>query len=142
MGHKRTDIRNALVSLLKGTAPSYATSAGLKIFSNRTHNIPSSQLPAIIVYDEQEVSVTQDMRQLVSQRRLQMKVDIRVKATEGYDTALDNIAKQVEDLIKANPQLSGTAMGAVYQSTELSFEAAEEGTIGLAILTYEINYRT
>lgn len=138
MAHKRTDIRTALVSLLKGTAPGYATDADQRVFANRTHNL--NQLPAIVIYDEQETASPRDLRSTQYIRTINTKIEITVEATTSYDSALDDICKQVEDLISADRSITGTASTSVYINTELIFDGSGEKPVGKATLHYEIKY--
>jgi hypothetical protein len=139
MSHKRTDIRNALKTILLGTAPSYATDAEDRVYTNRTYNVQKSKLPAIIIHDETEIAIYLDMRTARLNRKVTMNVTALVTASSDYDTELDDLCKQVEDTINSNRFLNGTCIGTLLQKTDFLFEAGEK-TIGQATLTYEIQY--
>lgn len=138
MSHQRTNIRNALVTLLTGTGPTYATDADTRVYANRTHNL--NVLPAIVVYDEQETATPRDLRGTQYIRTVNTKIEITVEANTSYESALDTICKQVEDLISADRSITGTASTSVYINTELIFDGSGEKTIGKATLHYEIKY--
>ena len=58
-----------------------------------------------------------------------MKIEIHVAASTGYDASLDNIAKQVEDLMASDRTLGGNASGIIYTGTDLTFEGGgDDGT--------------
>ena len=139
--HKRTSIRNALVALLTGTGPSYATSAGAKVYSNRAKK--TNGLPNIKIHDEQETAQPRDIRSSNYIKKITMNIEITVAGREDYDTTLDNLAQQVEDLMASDRTLGGTASGVIYTGTDLNFEdGGDDGTTGKATLTYEITYLT
>jgi hypothetical protein len=140
MSHKRTEIRNALVALLTGTAPTYATDCDDRIYANRSVNLAQSKLPAIRIFDESESAVPLDQNGSRFIRTLNTRIEIIVQGTSGIDTDLDDIAKQVEDLISANRSISGHATAAIYTSTELQFDSSGQNPIGLAVLNYQIKY--
>ena len=115
------------------------TNAGTKVYSNRTNKLWESNLPSIVIEDVQETASPRDSSAKQYIRKLSTKIEINVSGKTNYDVTLDDIAKQVEDIISANRSISGTAMTCLYLTTELNFAAADL-TIGQAILTYEIHY--
>lgn len=139
MPHQRTTIRNALIDLLKGSAPTYATNAQERVYANRVHNLATSKLPAIIVYDEEETALPRDASSTTFYRTWSVNIEAFIEATSNYATTLDNLTLQIEDLLKANRSISGTATGAVYISTQFSFEPAEK-PLAKATLNYQIKY--
>ncbi len=141
MSHQRTTIRNALLAILKGTTPTWATAASDNVYTNRVHNLNNTKLPAILINDGSETASPRDLRSALYIRKLTMKIEIKVEATSGYDEDLDDIAKQIEDLISSDRTLSGTASTCQYIGMEPSFDAGEK-VIGILTLTYEIQYIT
>lgn len=133
MPHKRTEIRNALVSTLEG-----ASIVNL-VYANRVHGV--NNYPVISVYDDQETSTPRDTSGRNTLRKLSVKIEIRNKEKHNTAEALDELCLKVEDALKANLKLNGTATGLVYQGTDLDFDAADT-TLGMATLTYEITYLT
>lgn len=141
MSHKRTDIRNALKDLLTGSSPTYATSAGANVYTNRVYNHSKIKLPTINIFEESESANTRDANTRLYSRTLTMKIEVRVEANEDWDEALDDILLQIEDLIAANRQLGGKVSASKYTGTEFQFEPGEK-MIGLGTLTYELIYFT
>lgn len=139
MPHQRTTVRNALIDLLKGTAPSYATNAQDRVYANRVHNLATSKLPAIIVSDEEENATPRDASGRLYYRTWSVNIEAFIEATSNYATTLDNLVLQIEDLLKANPNISSTAIGTIYISTQFSFEPAEK-PIAKATINYQIKY--
>lgn len=114
-----------------------ATAAGVRVYANRVHNKQVN--PCILIYDEQESATPRNIGAAQYIRKLTMKIECTVETNTNYDTVLDDLTKQVEDLIVADRSISGTATSSLYISTELKFEPSEK-TVGQAILTYEITY--
>jgi hypothetical protein len=139
MSHKRTDIRNALKAMLLGTGPAYATDAEDRVYTNRAYNIQSAKLPVILIHDESETATQRTNGPANYLRKLILKVECLVTASTDYDSDLDDLCKQVEDLISADRSISGTCSASLYQGTELKFDTGSK-PIGQAILTYEITY--
>lgn len=140
MSHQRTLIRNKIKDLLKGTSPSYNTSADDRVYTNRT-NI-KKVLPQINIYDETESAISRDISRINYIKTLLVKIDITVEANTDYDVLLDDVCKEVEDILKINPQLGGLSHSCIYLGTEMNHEAGGEKPISQAILSFEIKYLT
>ena len=139
--HKRTEIRNALVSTLTGTDPSFATDAGSDVFRNRPQNFTPEQLPAINILDGPENAIPRDMAKTSFIRTWVIKIQIKIEANADFDIALDTIANQIEAAINLNRSLGGNAQSAVYISTEEpTFDSSAAKVIGDTTLNYEIKY--
>lgn len=136
MAHKRTDIRNALKAMLTDT-----TDAQDKVYVNRPYNIDKAKLPAIHIYDESETIGTRDIGAARFLRKITTKIDLLVTGSTQVDTDLDDLAKQVEDIINADRRLQATCSSAIYQGIDTTFEVGEK-SVGKATLTYEITYLT
>jgi hypothetical protein len=136
MAHQRTTIRNALKAMLLNN-----TYADNRVYANRAFNIDKAKLPAIHIYDESEAISDRVLNAQRLLRKITMKIDLRVTSSSTSDTDLDDLSKQVEDIISADRRLSGTCSSSIYQGMETSFEIGEK-TIGRATLTYEITYLT
>jgi hypothetical protein len=140
MSNNRTNIRNALVALLTGTAPSYTTLCEDRIYPNRSHNIAKAKLPAMRIFDESESGSPADLSSKRYRRKISTRIEILVESSTNLDSTLDTIAGQVEDIIAADRSLNGTALAATYISTELQFDSSGEKKLGLAVLNFQIDY--
>lgn len=140
MAHQRTTIRNALKSLLTGTSPTYATNAREDVFTNYMEQLQESDLPAIVIRDGPETVVPRDQRHTSFIRNWEVKIELTVQANTGYDGALDDLAKQVEDLIKQNSSITATATGAIYTGCEAVYDETGQKVIGKLSLLYKIQY--
>lgn len=140
MSHQRTIIRNALKSLLTGTGPAYATDADEDVFVNYLESLDEADLPAIIIRDGPETVVPRDARHTSFIRTWEVKIELTVQANAGFDEALDDLAKQVEDLIKGNSSITATATGAIYTGCEAVYDENGQKIIGKLSLLYKIQY--
>lgn len=137
MSHRRTLIRNKAVDILKN-----ATAAAERVFPSRIGPLWQVQYPAILVYGRQESCQSISSSLTPSVRTLQLSIEIRASAEEGdMESTLDDIALEIENLIKANPKLGNNAMSINLQSTEIDL-GTDLGNkpIGASRLTYEVVY--
>ncbi len=142
MAHKRTELRAALVGLLTGTGPAYATSVDDKVYTNRIHNTAKEKLPAIFIHDADESASLTTLPGRRYQRTWTVRIEAIIEASQtGYDTTLDALVSEIETLLHNNPTLdvAGVPNGLTYTGTEIVYEPANK-TIGSATLTYEIKY--
>lgn len=138
MSHRRKNIRDAIVGLLKAAA----TSAGDRVYGDRVLPLFAETYPLILVFARDESSTPRGNTPSPMVRSL--AISIAIMATAGADESLDDILDgmclQVEAAIKADPQLKQTAITCGLISTE--FDASPEGekVLGGARLTYEVTY--
>jgi hypothetical protein len=136
MSHKRSDIRDAVVSILVAGS----TAAGTKVYAEREAPKSNSALPLILVYARGEDSGQEFMSGTRYIRTLDLQIEAKAEGSTGVQTALDNLCLEIETLISANRSLNGTATGAIYAGTELTFDWTGEKPIGVAVLSYKIQY--
>lgn len=97
--HPRILIRNKFVELLDGF-----TDCEDKVYKNRARPFINmtgwvAQLPAMVVYTDNETSVLYNVAPQCYQRKVTVSVEIHANADEDTDDLLDHIAEQVEVLI-------------------------------------------
>jgi hypothetical protein len=141
MAHKREQIRKAVLAMLSTQAidDSYPTNAGENVFANRVAPLWQTELPAILIYVNNETAVTRAINSRQSIRSLTLAIEARAEANSELDDALDDLATQIENIITADRSLTGTALGAVLTDTEISLEAGEKD-IGKLVLTFQVQY--
>jgi hypothetical protein len=138
--HPRIFIRNKFVELLLN-----ATDCGNKVFKNRARpfiNVGGwvSQLPALVVFTNDETSLQVDVAPARWERRAIISVEIHCAAGEDTDDLLDHISEQVETLVgrfdwepyEMKFNLAGTQM--------LLRDVGEEGMTGACSISFEITY--
>lgn len=139
MAHRQTDIRNALVSLLTGTAPTYATNAQSRVYTNRVHNLPTNKLPAIIIHDGPEQAIPYGNHHTKFIRTWSVRIEVKIESSTNYETTLDDLTKQVEDLILANYTLGGITTKIIYTGADPTYETGEK-TLGSKDINFDIQY--
>lgn len=135
MANSRKAIRDALVTMLSGE-----TEAGTNVYANRETGLWQSELPAILVYTEQESAEPRDLSSRKYIRTLQLRVELKAEANSTVDDDLDDLAEEVEDIIDADQSITGTVLSTVLTNTELSVDADGEKEIGVCILNFECKY--
>lgn len=136
MKHARTQIRNAVTTLLKGN-----TTAGNNVYEARVYPINDPKLPALLIYTKQETVGEQSMsRPRTQQRELFVTVEAYVKARGNVDEDTDNLAMEIEQLIAADPSLGGLVKDTALDTTETQFSDDGERPIAVAILTFSVLY--
>lgn len=136
MKHARTQIRNAVTALLKGN-----TTADNNVFEARVYPINDPKLPALMIYTKQETVGEQSMsRPRTQQRELFVTVEAYVKARGNVGEDTDNLALEIEQLIAADPTLSGLVKDTALDTTETQFSDDGERPVAVAILTFSVLY--
>lgn len=120
MSHIRRQIRDAVALLLTGLPLT-----GANVFVSRASPLAPSELPAL------RVSITNSQLQQLSllgtggaQTDLTLAIDIEVKAADGCDDLIDDIAEDVEGALLLAP--SATWLGGFVDGVETSIEFDEE----------------
>lgn len=136
MKHARTQIRNAVTTLLKGN-----TTAGNNVYEARVYPINDPKLPALLVYTKQETVGEQSMsRPRTQQRELIVSVEAYVKARGNVDEETDTLAMEIEQLIAADPTIGGLVKDTALDTTETQFSDDGEKPVAVAILNFSVLY--
>lgn len=136
MKHARTQIRNAVTTLLKSN-----TTAGDNVFEARVYPINDPKLPALLIYTKQETAGEQSMsRPRTQQRELMVTVEAYVKERGNVDEATDTLAMEIEQLVAADPTLGGLVKDTALDTTETQFSDDGEKPIAVAVLTFSVLY--
>jgi hypothetical protein len=143
--HERAAIRQAVVSILKGTAPDYATDAGDRVSTSRLAPQRGKLLPAIAVYILDEV--VDDVVGTALRRTATLAIDVwaATRLPDELEDQLDTMALQVEDAIEADPFLGlGLIVfrGARIESTEIGVKLETDQPVGCAHLEFSVVYET
>lgn len=138
--HPRIEIRNKFLELLDGF-----TDCADKVYKNRARPFINmtgwvAQLPAMVVYTDNESSVLYNAAPVCFQRKVTVSVEIHANADEDTDDLLDHIAEQVETLISRftwetiNMELSLTG-------TQMAVrDMGAERITGACAIAFEITY--
>jgi hypothetical protein len=136
MANNRSAIRDAIKALLLDE-----TDAGANVYTSRTSPLWQSELPAILIYTEDESAKPESMRaNSRSIRTLQVTIHAKIEASEDVDDDVDSLVAEIETLISEESSLGGTVLGSQLTNTETRVDMQGESEIGVAVLTYECLY--
>lgn len=140
--HERQAIRDAVVTLLTGTAPNFATSAEQRIFKTRLAPVRASELPAISVYCDNETVTDNQSSPRELTRTMTVAIDGWARATENVDDALDDLALEIETAMDSSTELLDTAYSAVLTTTEVGIKLDGDRPMGCVHLEYTVVYHS
>lgn len=136
--HVRQQIRERVGTVLTGL-----TTTGSNVYQSRVYPLSTSNLPGLLIYTLSETSEPDTMGvQQGVERLLTLAVEGYAKATGNLDDTLDTICKEVETAIAGDTKLNNLARNAFLTSTEIQLNGDGEQPIGVATMTFEVNYRT
>ena len=138
MAHVRKQIRDRVAA----TVSAAATLVSGRVYTTRLYPLTEANLPAVTVYTGQETSALQTIGARTLMRNLDVAVDIYVRATSTTDDDVDAIAVQIEEAIADDFTVNGLAKSAVLTGTDIDFSGETEQPVGIARLTFTIQYIT
>ena len=137
MPHARDNIKQKFLTKLTGN-----TIAGNSVFINRLQKLDDATLPAIIIFTKDEEIITTTISFPRTQDRL-LKVTVECYAKgAGAEGEVDQIAKQVEELILSNINLDGLVKNCKLESTEFIFNNDGQLPLSVTSLMFLVNYQT
>jgi len=138
MSSERKKIRHAIVDLLKRKK----TSAGRKVFGNRSTNVWQEDLPAIMVYPRSEDVSERSKSPREITRSLSMAIEIVTDGKDDDEAAdrMDDLADQVERILGVDETLGCTTDDIILDSVEFDYEDKGERSIMSATLVYLLTY--
>lgn len=138
--HQRTIIREKLLEIIKGVAPTYNTSVGENVFSNRSRVIPSEKLPSInLVYGNESAQNTV-LNRPIYLRTLPVSIEIKLMANDDIDNQADIICEEIEQIFINDKTIGGTASGVIYRGVEILLNPTGEKVLATYTLNYDIQY--
>lgn len=136
MSHARTQIRQAVLTLLKNN-----TSAGNNVFEERVYPLDDPKLPALLVYTKEEVIEEKSISYPRTQaRQLSLTVEAYAKAHTNADAVADGLALEIEQLIATDPTLGGLVKDSMLSATETRLSGEGEQPVATVMLTYAVMY--
>lgn len=137
MGNSRKLIREKFKTILSGH-----TNAGSRVFENRARPIWQTDLPALLIFTEDEsVSVFSEAPREY-RRNLSLVVECYAAAKDDLDDVLDTLSGQVEDLVELDDSLGGLANATTLTKTEMNIIDDGQNLTGTARLTFSVDYFT
>ena len=138
--HERQAIREAVATLLTGTAPDYATSAEARVFKTRIAPLPKHQLPAVNVYIYTETITPEDGTQV--ERNASLVIEGYVRVSESVDDEIDDLSLEIETAMDGDPTLAGKVSACRMSSSEIQFTTLGDRPVGVIQIEYDIAYVT
>lgn len=135
MSHARTQIRAEAVTRLTGLA-----STGSRVYPSRVRPLADTSLPCLLVYLDEEEMSNEIIGQPILDRVAKLKVRAVAKVSQDLDTALDQMLAEVEAAMGTGPLAS--VQISVPESIEVDLDDSLEKPVGIATITYRINYFT
>ena len=142
MAHVRKQIRDKFVTILTAGVPLVSK----RVYATRVYSLTQEKLPAITISSGAEssslmtIGATMGAKSL--NRILEITVSIYENANASLDSLIDAIAVQIEEAIGADFTLSGIAKQSVLTSTNIEFSGETEQPVGIATLTFSVQYIT
>ena len=138
MAHVRKQIRDKVADLLKAEV----SLVKRRVYTTRVHPLNDTNLPAISVYTGTETSQRLQAGVTDMIRELSLEIDCYVRETSSFDDDVDAIAVQVEEAMATKFTLDGLAKFTVLTSTQIQFDGEADQILGVAKLTYSVQYVT
>ena len=142
MAHVRKQIRDKFVTILTAGV----SLVSKRVYASRVYSLTQAKLPAITISSGAEssslmtIGATMGAKSL--NRTLEITVSIYENANASLDSLIDAIAVQIEEAIGADFTLSGIAKQSVLTSTNIEFSGETEQPVGIATLTFSVQYVT
>lgn len=134
--HVRRQIRDALVTRLTNLA-----TTGTRVSKSRVFPLGDDLLPGLCIYSNQESSEDASVGlPRLQRRKLELFIEGYAKDANQVDDVLDQIAKEVESAIGAEPTLGGIMTELHLTETRLDMVDGDKN-VGCIRLTYEGSYR-
>ncbi|MGI0527289.1 hypothetical protein [Rhizobium giardinii] len=133
MAHIRTQIRHAVVELIKGSSL-----AGSRVEPSRARPLRRGEQTSAFVYTPAEQSEDLDTEGTQG-RTIRVKIDTVTKGEEdARQDDLDDFAVFIEKAFANDPLLGGLASASQYRSTDFAANTEGEKTFQVMSITYEI----
>lgn len=156
MTHYRNKILTKLVNILKDK-----TEVKTKVYSNRLQPIVEEELPALILYINNEEATRETMtRPCLLKKELDLSIEIFVGTSNTnellnntnnkllntniltLDEQINNIAGQIEILLADNYNLNALVLDTKYTNFEMILNNDSSSPKGIAKMSYLITYRS
>lgn len=138
MAHIRQLIRDNIKTTITGL-----TSTGNSVYQSRVNPLATPRLPCLLLYTEDE-SISYDTISYprTQTRSLTVKIEIYVKGTTNYDSALDTVSAEVEAALYQDVTRGGLAKDTRVNSFGADFSGDGDQPVACGILTVEVIYNT
>lgn len=136
--HVRTQIRDAVVSLLTGLP-----TTGANVHNSRVSKFRESDLPALNISVRAESSnASTTGRNPMLSRNATLVIKCYTMVADGYETNLDTMAKEIEEKLGEHPTLGGLCKSITPKQFDSDASEDLQITAGLGILAFDVPYYT
>lgn len=137
MSHVRKLIRDNVVTAVTGLA-----TTGANVFRSRVNPNEASRLPCLCIYTLNETAERTAMNGNQILRELEVQVEGYARSRTNLDDTLDQISVEVEEALAVDPTRGGNALSTYLTSSEFALESEGDQPIGVAKLTFQVQYVT
>lgn len=127
MTHQLTDVRAALITLLRGR-----TAAAQRVYGTRFYPLHNARLPCVLVYTDGRRSEKVGEAPLQVRHTADLITEICIMAGDAADEQAEALLRQVEQLVYASPTLDGELADDLLPA-DLSTEVAGVGERQVAV---------
>lgn len=140
--HKRTTIRKKVVEILTAGVSDVQG----RVFQSRKKSLfYGEELPLLNVWQKKEPSSKEESRpEVIQDRKLELVIEgaVKVVGDQFADDLLNELGRQVEEVMNANQKLNCLALDSELVDTEFGYSEDGEVPFGAIRLTFQIWYRT
>jgi hypothetical protein len=137
MSATRKAIRAAIVQALKDAS----TVAGESVFGNQATPLWDVPVPCILVYARDEESEPmEDTGEAGDMCDAIIGVEARVSALDDLDDALDDVAQEIRDVMRADGTWGHLAVRTVYAGSEIDTDFGAKKPFGAVRLNFSVTY--
>ena len=138
MAHVRQSIRDNVVTTVTGLS-----TTGSRVFRTRVYPLETGNLPGLCVWTSTEDSTVSTLTApKYLDREVEVIVEAYVRGTANYDNTLDTICSEVEAAMAGDLDRGDNAKDTFLTRTELEFSDEGDQPIGMARMTFTVEYRT
>ena len=138
MTHVRQSIRDNVVTTVTGLS-----TTGSRVFRTRVYPLETGNLPGLCVWTSTEDSTVSTLTApKYLDREVEVIVEAYVRGTANYDNTLDTICSEVEAAMAGDLDRGDNAKDTFLTRTELEFSDEGDQPIGMARMTFTVEYRT
>ena len=134
--HMRQQIREAAAALVTGLA-----TTGARVYQSRVYPLRDSDLPCLLVTTDDEDISNSSIDSMLLERTLQLRVRACQKLTANLDDSLDQMVKEVEQVLNAS-SLGGLCKPLAIQSIRIVMDDSLDKPVGSADMSFFTTYYT
>jgi len=132
--HVRKQLRTAVTAALVAAV---MPSVGARVYPSRVYPADDDNLPCVLVYATSEANEVETLDGDFEQRSISIRVEGLAKVALNLDDVLDQIAKEVEDVLDGPLTVGAFTTQLQYLGSEITMRADLETPCGSVALVFE-----